>query len=60
MQGSITILNKLKHQDSATGLDVWYKTILKDIKYANTKVTNVVGTEVSIGQSFIIFNSFHR
>lgn len=58
MQGPITILNKLKHQDSATGLDVWYKTILKDIKYANTKVTNVVGTEVSIGQSFIVLIPF--
>ncbi len=58
MQGPITILNKLKHQDSSTGLDVWYKTIMKDIKYTNTKVTSVVGTEVSMGQQFIILIPF--
>ena len=58
MQGPITILNKLKHQDSSTGLDVWYKTIMKNIKYTNTKVTSVVGTDVSMGQQFIILIPF--
>ena len=58
MQGTITILNKLKRQDSVTGLDVWYKTILEDIKYSQTKVTTVVGTEVSMGQQFTILIPF--
>lgn len=58
MQGTITILNKLKRQDSVTGLDVWYKTIFEDIKYSQTKVTTVVGTEVSMGQQFTILIPF--
>lgn len=58
MQGPITILNKLRHQDSTTGLDVWYKTILKGIKYANTKVTTVVGTDVSMGQQITVLIPF--
>lgn len=58
MQGTITILNKLKRQDSVTGLDVWYKTIFEDIKYSQTKVTTVIGTEVSMGQQFTILIPF--
>lgn len=58
MQGTVTILNKLKRQDSVTGLDVWYKTIFENIKYSQTKVTTVVGTEVSMGQQFTILIPF--
>lgn len=60
MRGSITILNKLKRKDSVTGLDVWYKTILKDVKYKQDKVTTVVGTDVSMGESYTILIPFNE
>ena len=58
MRGTITILNRLKKKDSTTGLDVWYKTILNDIKYKQDKVTSVVGTEVSMGEEYVILIPF--
>lgn len=58
MIADITIANKLNRKDSTTGLDVWYKTIIKDVKYKIDKITNVNGTEVSIGQQFIILIPF--
>lgn len=60
MRGSITILNRLKRKDSVTGLDVWYKTILKDVKYKQDKVTTVVGTDVSMGESYTILIPFNE
>lgn len=58
MIGTITICNKLNHKDSVTGLDVWYKTVLENIKYKKDKVTSVVGTDVSMGNSFTILIPF--
>lgn len=58
MESIITICNKLKRQDSVTGLDVWYKTVLGKVKYKQTKVTSVVGTDVSMGQSYTILIPF--
>ena len=58
MVANITICNKLKRTDSTTGLDIWYKTILKDIKYKQNKVTTVVGTNVSMGEEYIILLPF--
>lgn len=58
MESTITICNKLKRQDSVTGLDVWYKTVLDKVKYTQTKVTGVVGTDVSMGQMYTILIPF--
>lgn len=55
----ITIFNKLARQDSQTGLDVWYKQVLKDIPYSIEKVTNVNGTSVSMGETFTILIPFN-
>lgn len=58
MQGTITLLNKLKRKDSVTGLDVWYKTILKDCVYKKDRVSDVSGNTVSMGQQFTILIPF--
>lgn len=53
----ITIANKLKKQDSTTGLDVWYKTYV-DAIVKTDKVETVVGTEVSMGNTHTILIPF--
>lgn len=53
----ITIANKLKRNDSSTGLDVWYKTYV-DAQKQSTKVQDVVGTEVSMGNSHTVLIPF--
>ena len=53
----ITIANKLKRNDSSTGLDVWYKTYV-DAQKQSTKVQTVVGTEVSMGNSHTVLIPF--
>jgi hypothetical protein len=58
MLNSITLCSKLKKSDSTTGLDVWYKYIFKDIKYSQQKVTNVVGSDISMSQSYTILIPF--
>ena len=54
----ITILNKLPKKDSVTGLDVWYKTKLYNIPYSIERVANIVGTTVSVGQTYNILIPF--
>lgn len=54
----ITIANKLAKKDSVTGLDVWYKTKLRDIQYSIEKVTTVNGTVVSVGQTLNVLIPF--
>lgn len=58
VQGNITILNKLKRTDSITGLDVWYKTVIKGCAYSRTKISNVNGQVVSMGTQFTILIPF--
>ena len=58
MTGKITLLNKLKRKDSVTGLDVWYKTIIKDCAYKKDRISDVNGTTVSMGQQFTILIPF--
>ena len=58
MQGTITLLNKLKRKDSITGLDIWYKTIIKDCIYKKERVSDVSGNIVSMGQQFTILIPF--
>lgn len=54
----ITIANRLAKSDSITGLDVWYKCFLHDIKYSIERVTDVNGSQVSMGQAFTILIPF--
>ena len=58
MQGTITLLNKLKRKDSITGLDIWYKTIIKECVYKKERVSDVSGNIVSMGQQFTILIPF--
>ena len=53
----VTIANKLKRQDSSTGMDVWYKTLV-EAQFQKTKVETVVGTEVSMGNAFTVLIPF--
>lgn len=46
---TITILNKLKKSDSATGLDVWYKRTLQNCVWNVEAVANQSGTTTSLG-----------
>lgn len=58
MQGTITLLNRLRKKDSVTNLDVWYKTYIQNCVYKKEKVTDVSGTNVSMGEQFTILIPF--
>lgn len=58
MQGSITLLNRLKRKDSITNTDVWYKTVIKNCTYKKDRITGVDGKVVSMGQQFTILIPF--
>lgn len=58
MQGTITLLNKLKRKDSSTNLDVWFKTIIRNCQFKKTTISNISGTTVSMGQQFTILIPF--
>ena len=58
MQGTVTLLNKLKRKDSTTNTDDWYKTILTDCVYKKTSLASVTGTTVGMGQQFTILIPF--
>lgn len=51
---TITVLNNLAARDSATKLDVWKKTTLKNCAWSSNTVRNVQGTTVSVGSSFVV------
>ena len=57
---TITIANRLNRTDSVTGLDVWYKTELHNITYSKERVTDVNGTQVSVGEVFTILIPFDK
>lgn len=54
----ITIANRLNRADSITGLDVWYKANLHNINYSKERITDVNGTQVSMGEAFTILLPF--
>ena len=58
MQGTVTLLNKLKRKDSTTNTDIWYKTILTDCVYKKTSLASVTGKTVGMGQQFTILIPF--
>lgn len=51
---TVTILNKLKAQHSATKQDVWFKTVVNNCAWTSTIVRSVAGTTVSVGSSYIV------
>lgn len=51
---TITVFNKLSYQDSASGLDVWEKTVLHNCYWGSKAVRSVQGTTVSIGSAFVV------
>ena len=54
----ITIANRLNRVDSITGLDVWYQSFLSNVDYSKEKISNINGTQVSVGESFNILIPF--
>lgn len=58
MDGTITLLNKLKRKDSTTNRDVWYKTIITNCVYKKDRVSTVNGNVVSMGQAFTVLIPF--
>jgi len=54
----ITVLNKLKKNDSQTNADEWLKTFLDTAEYSVKKMASVSGTTVSMGQTFVILIPF--
>ena len=58
MQGSITLLNRLKRKDSLTNTDVWYKTVIQNCTYKKDRITGVDGKVVSMGQQFTLLIPF--
>lgn len=58
MQGSITLLNRLKRKDSITNTDVWYKTVIQNCIYKKDRISGVDGKVVSMGQQFTILIPF--
>lgn len=51
---TITILNKAKATDTATGLDVWRKTVLNNCAWSANAVRNIQGSTVSVGNAFVV------
>lgn len=58
MQGTVTLLNRLKRKDSVTNTDVWYKSIIGNCVYKKDRISNINGTVVSMGQQFTILIPF--
>ena len=58
MQGTVTLLNKLKRKDSSANLDVWFKTYIRNCQFKKTTISNISGTTVSMGQQFTILIPF--
>lgn len=56
----ITILNKLKRTDSATGLDVWYKSVIEDAAWYKQVERSVTNSSVYIGTFTKILIPFHN
>lgn len=51
---TITVLNKVKSTDSATGLDVWRKTVINNCAWSSNAVRNIQGSTVSVGNAFVV------
>jgi hypothetical protein len=58
VQGTITLLNRLKRKDSVTNTDVWYKSVIENCVYKKDRISNISGTVVSMGQQFTILIPF--
>ena len=50
---TITVLNKLSAKDSATGKDVWYKTVLTECSFMGSVLRNATGNTVSVGNAYV-------
>ena len=57
---TITILNKLRREDSATGLDVWHKTILYDAAWYTDSARSAGSNAVFIGTYITVLLPFHK
>lgn len=58
----LTIINKLKKQDSASGVDVWYKHTINSCCWAKREHAEQSGTQTNVGASIniIIPDSFNK
>lgn len=51
---TITVLNKLDYRDSATKLDVWKATVLRNCSWSGRAERSVQGNTVSVGNVFVV------
>lgn len=58
MNTTITLLNKLKKNDSITGLDIWYKYFIQNVEYTRKDISNIVNSTISKGETFVILLPF--
>lgn len=57
---TITILNKLKREDSDNGKDIWYKTVLTDAAWYTDSARSAGNHNVYIGTYITILIPFHE
>lgn len=57
---TITILNKLKRQDSGTNKDIWYKTVLNDVAWYTDSARSAGNHDVYIGTYITVLIPFHE
>lgn len=56
---TVTILNKLKRDDSDTNRDVWYKTVLHDVAWYTDSARSAGNHDVYIGTYITVLIPFH-
>lgn len=56
----ITILNKLKREDTKSGIDEWYKTVIDNAAWYKRSESSVGTGGVSIGSVITVLIPFHE
>jgi hypothetical protein len=56
---TVTLLNKLRQQDSVTKVDVWHKTIITDAAWYTDSARSAGGQSVYIGTYITVLIPFH-
>lgn len=56
---TVTILNKVRREDSGTNKDVWYKTVLNDVAWYTDSARSAGNHDVYIGTYITVLIPFH-
>ena len=57
---TITIFNKLRRNDSVTGMDIWYKTVIENAVWYTDSARSAGGQNVYIGSYITILIPFEN